>query len=375
MTVPASSSGNAVSIVLHSIPGLSTTPTAAAVRLTRLRDIASGQGRHVVFIGLDHQLDAELVYKKIPKADIPSTEKFFSEARSIHRSRHRHIVPIQYACEGDDDVYIAMPHFQRGSLETAVSGRLLTAREIVRLGLDFLMGLHHAHAVGVLHLDIKPANIFVDDSGAALLADFGQSQLLSTAGLAEIPELYAWSTPPEVDTGSTLTRKADVYQAGLTLYRMCIGERAWKAQLGGIKSGSAIWDQIRKGTFPARDAFPEHIPDRLRRLVRKAINPDPDKRHPSVLALMNDVAAVENGPLDWRPEELGPHNRRWTLRIDRATIEVDLQSDGSGRWKVESHRKGIKEMRLNGSCLDWSSEVVARKHVTRLLSGSGRLPK
>lgn len=363
-----------VTLELSPVPGLSVAPLTAGLQFTRIRPIGDGEGRHEVFLALDHQLNAELVYKRVPKTSFPSVDEFYAEARRLYASRHRHVVPIAYACEHTDCVYIVMPYFARGSVQAVLKARYLTAREIVRVGLDFLMGLHHAHVRGVLHFDVKPTNIFIDDSGAATLADFGQSRIADMAGFAAMPDMYAMHVPPEALSASHLTRLADVYQAGLTLYRMCIGHAAWERQVapfGGQVTGP-FCDALQHSKFPDRNAFPEHIPTRLRTLVQKALRIDPDKRWPTVLDLMNQLATVKDeAALDWRPCVEAHGGMSWLLMKEQSGKRIDLIPDATGvTWKVEVSRVGASPARLKSQCRPPSSEAVARSHVHTLLGVS-----
>lgn len=278
-----------------------------------------------------------------------------------------------YACENNDLVYLAMPLFERGSLQTLMEARCLTAREIVRLGLDMLMGLHHAHVSGVMHFDIKPDNVFIDDSGSGMLADFGQSRDLISGSVSEIPALYLHHTPPELSIGGLLTVAADVYQVGLTMYRMCVGDHAWRAQVDAHSAArpSTFWDKVARGSFPDRSAFPEHVPTRLAKVVKRAIDIDVNRRFPTALAMMQALARVENSPrLDWQPAPLANGGMDWTFALERSVKRVQLVHDGSQRWSVEVHREGRSPARLKSECCDPSSESVARIHAARVLWGA-----
>jgi len=354
------------------VVGVGALPEAAGVQFSLLRRVKGGQGRHSVHVGLDHQLNTELAYKEIPKAILLAQPAFFREARLLHQSRHRHVVPIMYACESTDTIYLAMPLFERGSLQTLMEARCLTARETVRLGLDMLMGLHHAHISGVMHFDVKPDNVFIDASGAAMVADFGQSRDLIAGSVTDIPSLYLHHTPPEIGMGRMLTVAADVYQVGLTMYRMCVGDLAWRAQIAAASAGgtSAFWDKIVRGTFPNRSAFPEHIPPRLAKVVKRALEVDVNRRFSTALAMMEALAAVENSPkLDWQPAPLAHGGMGWTFALERSVKRVELRHDGSNRWQVEVTREGKSPARLHSECLDPSSESGARRHAKKALWG------
>lgn len=348
------------------------TPHAAAVQFTPLSRLGAGQGRHPVFLGYDHQLGAELAYKQIPKSDL-KLDQFHAEAQRLHASRHRHVVPVQYACEDSNFLFVAMPRFINGSLQSLLETRMLTVREIIRLGLEFLMGLHHAHVRGVAHFDIKPSNILLDDSRSALLADFGQSCLVDDKGFAVPPALYPTHLPPEVMISTQLTKQSDVFQAGLTLYRMCVGDAEWRRQLAALGGNGteAFIDAVKLGRFPKRDAFPAHIPIPLRSVVQRALKVNPDERWPSVLALLTALAGVDADQIDWQPAETDGGGMVWTLTPNDGSVrrECTLTHDGTGKWTVEGVRMGRRRSRQTAECLGPVSEGAARAKVYRVLMG------
>ncbi len=176
-----------------------------------------------VFFARDPQLEADLVMKQVRKASIADPAKYFSEASRLYDARHPNVVDVKYACEDQDFIYLAMPKYQ-GSVHAVLTKRFLTVREVVTLGFDFLSGLHHVHTKGLLHFDVKPSNVLLNDAGRAALADFGLTQRVDMAGLATPEKLYGKQWPPEALTSSpSLAVTSDIYQAGFTLYRMANG--------------------------------------------------------------------------------------------------------------------------------------------------------
>ena len=150
-----------------------------------------------------------------------------------------------------------MPKYE-GSVEGILRSRPLTVREIIRIGTDFLAGLHHVHTRGLLHFDVKPSNVLVDVSGKALLTDFGLAEVVDASGLATPDKIYELHIAPEaVGTWTALSVQYDVYQAGLTLYRMCLGTALWRVQVSGIiASMGGNWrGAVAAGAFPPRTAF------------------------------------------------------------------------------------------------------------------------
>jgi eukaryotic-like serine/threonine-protein kinase len=259
-----------MSISLTPIAGFTHAPTVASLQFTKLRDIGAGQGGNSdVFLVHDQQLDTQLVMKELAKARFPNLTDYFAEARRLYDSRHKHVVDVKYACETADHVHIAMPYYRGGSLQSVLDRRYLTNREIVRYGLEFLSGLHHVHVRGLVHFDIKPTNVLLDD--AKSIADFGLSQEVVGVGLAAMSRVYLGHMPPELSTSNIVTKAADVYQAGVTLYRMCVGNREYERQLALYPNDVDLAAAVTGSAFPDRRRFLPHTPNRLRTVVKKAL--------------------------------------------------------------------------------------------------------
>jgi eukaryotic-like serine/threonine-protein kinase len=182
----------------------------------------------------------------------------------------------------------------------SVASRLMSVREIVAVGCQVISALHNIHSKGLIHFDVKPDNVLLSDRGEALLSDFGLAKP-TTGGLANPGLFYTKMIPPEAPAGATaFNRTWDIYQLGLTLYRMCNGNDEFNkqfAQFGG--NAPAFYDAVKAGNFPNRQVFPAHIPQKLRSIIRRCIDVDPVKRYQSALDVANQLAEIED-LLDWR---------------------------------------------------------------------------
>ena len=296
------------------------------------------------YVAHDHQLDAEIVIKKILKSNLDSVEVFFEEAKILHLSSHPNVVPVHYACQDTDSIYIAMPYYSCGSLNELIDTRFLTVREIVVLGCQIASGLHNIHSKKLLHFDIKPDNVLLSDRGEALISDFGLSQRLGLSGTAEQDRLYFKMRPPEAYKKSVFTTTFDIYQFGLTLYRMCVGNVVFYDQFHRFGTTTADFDRdafkfdVCNGRFPNRAAFEDHIPERLKRLIKRCLEPDPSNRFQSVIDVSNELAQVEE-KLDWRFSFDGK-NRTWQkndgekeylLTVKKNNESLAEKITGSGR--------------------------------------------
>jgi eukaryotic-like serine/threonine-protein kinase len=325
-----------------------------------------------VFKATDHQLEAEIVVKRIDRSVFTGEDEYFAEAKQLYDARHPHVVPVKFACKTNDHVFIAMPLYERGSIHSLLTRRSLTVREIVRMGLDFLTGLHHIHLRGLIHFDVKPSNILIDASGKAAITDFGLAKYVDDGGLATQNVMYSTHTPPEGFQFDVFGQAADVYQAGLTLYRMAVGLQAfdsqWLAYQGDYMAAARA---VIAGQLPARSqsAYPAHIPGRLRNAIRKALEPNPDDRYREVLGLINDLAQVEEW-LDWEYHKAG-NVEQWRLSTDTHRKLVELTEVSGTEFRVRSRSVRISDgTERNSHTL--SGEAATRPAAHRLVQNAFR---
>lgn len=181
-----------------------------------------------VFRTIDPQLGSQIAVKQIQKARMAHFDDYFREAQMLHASAHPNVVEVKFASHDDDNVYIAMPFYANGSLKSVLNQKFLTVREIVKISIEFLTGLQHIHFKNLIHYDIKPANILFDNSNRAMISDFGLAQWVNNVGVADVDAFYGKHLVPEATISGAATIQADIFQVGMTLYRMCNGEVAFQ---------------------------------------------------------------------------------------------------------------------------------------------------
>jgi len=295
-----------------------------------------------VFIAHDKQFDADIVIKRISKKDFNSPNDYYKEAKCLYASKHQNIVSVNYSCEDDDYIYIAMPHYGKGSLETLTKTRFLTVREILKYSIDFLSGLNHIHTKGLIHFDIKPTNILISNSNEALVTDFGLAKFTNIHNVAQQDKFYSLHTAPECLITNQFTIQVDIYHAGLTLYRMCNGSGIFKSQLNGIKDKTELDKLISIGKFPDRQFFLPHIPQKLRNVIRKALSLNPADRHNNLIEFLNELSRIQEN-LDWLFSAI-PSGNKWILSQENKSYEITLLED-KGLFNIEAY----KTMRNSGN--------------------------
>jgi serine/threonine protein kinase len=298
----------------------------ASLNFETLKEIGQAGRNSQVFLAHDHQLNGELVVKKIRKDCITYDGDFYKEAKILYSSDHLNIVKVIYGCEDTDHVYIAMPFYKNGSLKGLIDKKFLTVRETIRYAIHFLSGLHHIHSKGLIHFDIKLDNIFLSDSDEAMLADFGLAKAMNIYGVADQEYLYPKQLPTEVLMSADYTILFDIYLVGLTLYRMCNGNKIFDDQFLALIKAGKYPASVLNGTFPNRQDYLYHIPPALRKVINKAISVNSNDRHQNVLSLINEISAIDT-LLDWRYSK-DADSEQWQIEKDDKFITVILKKNG-----------------------------------------------
>jgi serine/threonine protein kinase len=265
-----------------------------------------------VYLIDDCQLGGRFVAKEIQKSEMNNKTQsvdFFVEAKRLHETRHRNIVPINYACDTDSTISLVMPFFTRGSLQRRIQNTPVSCAEAIRIFQGVLNGLAQIHSKGLLHLDIKPSNILFDEYDEPLISDFGLATLLKGKKVAEAPGMYGEIYPPELSNGSEVTIESDIFLAGASLYRTVNGNPFFEDQK--CFDDASHHQSIKDGKFPNRNSFMPHVPSRLRKIIVEALHTDPYKRYPSALKMADELAKVEVTNLR-QSRRLGNGNRSKT---------------------------------------------------------------
>lgn len=156
---------------------------------------------------------------------------------------------------------------------------------------------------------------------------------MSLMGRAGQDRLYFKTIPPEAIGRDQFERSFDIYQLGLTLYRICNGDDVFYNQLNSYGAGTAFdrnafhYD-LRNGRFPDRDFFLAHIPAKLRTIIKTCLEPTATNRYRSAIDVANALAEVDGPTLDWRLADAGAR-RIWSKNEEGTLLEFSVNADGS----------------------------------------------
>jgi hypothetical protein len=202
-----------------------------ANKFTLEREIGSG-GMSTVFLAKDEVLDRPVAIKVL-KPDLGETDigaRFRREGRTAAKLSHPNIVQVYDAGEGEMDgretSYIVMEYIPGGDLKELIDKQgALSGGDLTKLS-GVAAGLAHAHERGVIHRDIKPHNILLDENGRPKLADFGIARAFDATTATRTGSYLgtALYSSPEQLQGHKITPKSDVYSLGVTLYHAATGQ-------------------------------------------------------------------------------------------------------------------------------------------------------
>src|SRR5690242_19918007 len=271
-------------------------------------------GMAEVYRGLDVGLGRAVAVKVLPASlagDPGYVARFRAEARRVAALDHPHIVPVYHYGEERGLLYLVMPILKESLRDRLEHGPIPLA-DAVRYVMEIAAGLDMAHAQGIVHRDVKPENILLDESGAALLTDFGiareasvlrqpgQVRTLAATGLpVGTPEYMA----PEQLRGVSVDQRADVYALGAVLYELLTGVAPHEAPTPYEVAALTLTQPILPPSMHNPKVWPE-----LERVVLLALVADPAARYQDMrafaIALRQAVLSrATSGPL---PSTTGP---------------------------------------------------------------------
>jgi serine/threonine-protein kinase len=269
--------------------GALATPATQVVMIGRYHVVRLLQrgGMGEVYLARDPVLDRELAVKVIASEleDESAKRRFVGEARAAGRLRHPNIVTIFDAGEHEGRPYIAMEYVPGETFRSLIRRRAtLSLARRLELIEGACAGLAHAHAAGVVHLDIKPDNLMVDTDGVVKVLDFGIARVLE--GGAHVTRHLLGTLrymSPEQMVGGPLDYKCDVFSIGCSLYELVAYAPAFEG------STHEVITRIEQGPVPRLLEVIPGIDPRLDAIVARAMAVERSERYDSLEDLRADV--------------------------------------------------------------------------------------
>ena len=275
----------------------------------------------IVYLADDPVLGRPIALKTIQLAFVaPETEReafekrFLGEARVAARLTHPGIVVVHDVGRDPDTgtLYIALEYLRGSTLaEVTASGAPLPWREALGITARLARALHHAHAEGVIHRDVKPANVMLLPSGEVKVMDFGIAKVpqqdLTAAGQFFGTPLYM---SPEQARGDAVDGRSDLFAAGAIVYRLLTGRAAFAAS-----NVTAILSRVLTERPQAPSTVAPGIPEAADYVVGRALSKDPADRYPDGETMAEDIDDVLQG-------RAPRHRAAWSARHDHEGTTV-----------------------------------------------------
>lgn len=299
------------------------------------RLLGSG-GMAEVFLAYDLILDRQVAVKMLAynfKNDRESLRRFTREATSTTELMHPNIVNIYDVGEAHVP-YIVMEYIGGTDLKEYINRHHPIAHQTVVSIMDkILSAISYAHSQGVIHRDIKPYNILIDEKGTVKITDFGIALALSQNSLTQTNSLLGsvHYISPEQARGAIATKASDIYSLGILLYELLTGTVPFKGE-----SAVSIALKHFQNDFPSvRDQQPS-IPQALENVILKATAKDPNHRYSSVEAMREDLQTVLDPARRYEEKFLPPNiNADRTKRL--TPIAPVVADDNSAEEAVKTY--------------------------------------
>ncbi|MDP2390811.1 MAG: serine/threonine-protein kinase, partial [Acidobacteriota bacterium] len=273
----------------------------------RIVDQLGAGGMGVVYRAQDLKLGRQVALKVLPAASSDNDEaieRFKREARTASALNHPNICTIYGFDEHEGQLYLAMELLDGEPLDRKLSGKPLDLRLMLDIAAQVADALDAAHTEGILHRDVKPANIFITRRGPVKVLDFGLAKLspeyrrsarqLDTKNETRVPEHFtsvAGTTvgtiaymSPEQARGDEVDPRTDLFSFGVVLYEMATGRQSFPGQTTAV-----VFDGILNREPAAPSSLNQSVPGELDRIVSKALEKDRSMRYQTAADIGADL--------------------------------------------------------------------------------------
>jgi TolB-like protein len=295
--------------------------TVFAGRYEIIEELGRG-GMGIVYMAKDSKLKRTVALKFLPSEwtyDLQAKERFVREAQAAASLDHPNICTVHEIDEAEGRMFISMASVEGESLKTRIERGLLKLDEALGIGLQVAEGLKEAHKKGIVHRDIKSANIMVTEKGQAKIMDFGLARV--TGGTLLTKEGMTMGTiaymSPEQARGEEVDHRTDIWSFGVVLYEMLSGQLPFKGEHDQV----VVYSILKEQPKPISDLRSE-IPIAIEQVVGKALEKNPDKRYQQIDDLLDDLRSISEGIV---PEEIKVRLRKAKLlRRKRAILYTGI---------------------------------------------------
>ncbi len=269
----------------------------------QVRTTLGSGGMGEIYLAQDLTLERSVALKVLPPhftLDADRMRRFVQEAKAASALSHPNVAHIYEIAESDGISFIALEYVEGQTLEARIKASPLSPREIVEIALQVGDALEAAHAKGIVHRDVKPANIMLTPRGQVKILDFGLAKIAAagTERLAVSSAAPVRTEPgvlmgtadymsPEQALGQEVDARTDIFSLGAAMYEMASGKRPFSGRTTGETLDRIIHQE------PAIAELSPRIPADLISIVLKCLEKDPNRRYRSARELILDLNGLK----------------------------------------------------------------------------------
>ena len=259
-----------------------------------IKNIGEG-GMANVYLAQDTILDRKVAVKVL-RGDLSSDDKFIRrferEALSVSNLSHPNIVEVYDVGVEEGSHYIVMEYIEGKTLKQLLKKReTLTLTEVIDIMTQLTDGISHAHDSYIIHRDIKPQNIMIEDDGRIKITDFGIAMALNATQLTQTNSVMGsvHYLPPEQASGKSATVKSDIYALGILMYELITGSVPFKGD-----NAVEIALKHMKDKIPSVRKQDPSIPQSVENIILRATAKNPRNRYDSAKEMHDDLVECLN---------------------------------------------------------------------------------
>lgn len=267
----------------------------ARVRQYQITKHLGGGGMGVVYKARDTKLDRPVALKFLPPhltTSREAKERLIREAKAASALDHPNICTIHDIGETDEGrLFIVMAHYEGETLKKKIAREPLPVAEALDYVIQIAQGLEKAHAAGIVHRDVKPANVLVTADHVVKILDFGIAKVagVNLTRTGATPGTVAYMSPEQA-RGEAVDARVDLWSLGVVLYEMLTGRRPFS----GDHEQAVIYSILNEAPEPIRALQPE-LPAASEAVVRKLLQKDREDRYQRAEDVLRDLRSIQRG--------------------------------------------------------------------------------